>query len=273
MARELFCSVDEVRRWVGATENTVSDALVADLIAAASQFILREIGLPSLISRAYTRIFSGRGTDRLSLPIWPVTSVSALTIGGVAVPASTWSGGSIDQPGYILEPWAGDDSPAMQGIRMLDRTFTPGLQNISVTFTAGFRRTAEAQTVPAATPFRVTTDLKWIADHGVEAAGEPMTAVTDAPSLGEYRLGAKPGEYEFAEADADLPVELTYSYCPGDLWQACVEIVGDWYRKKDRIGHASKQLAGNETVSFTLGSIPIAAQRIIANNRRDPRIA
>lgn len=273
MARELLCSVEDVRRWVGTSENTVADAQIGDIIAAASQFILREIGLPSLISQTYTRVFSGRGTDRLSLPIWPVTSITTLTIGGVAVAATAWSAGSITNTGYILEPWVGNDAPAMQGIRMLGSTFTAGLQNVSVTFVAGFRRTAEAQAVPASTPFKVTTELKWLADHGVDGDGNAMTAVTDAPGLGEYRLGERPGDYIFAEADAELPVELTYSYCPADLWMACVEIAGDWYRKKDRIGHASKQLAGNETVSFTLGSIPLGAQRILINNRRDPRIA
>lgn len=272
MARELFCSPAEVRAWAGVTDNTQSDAMLRDLIAAASQFILREIGLPSLISQTYSITVDGRGGDRLPLPVWPVTSVSALSIGGVAVAATEWGTGTIAD-GWVLEPWAGNDQPAIQGVRLVGQTFAAGMQNVTATFVAGFRRSAEAATIPATSPFRVQTNFKWIADHGVTVGGVAMDLVTGTPATGEYALGPTPGEYIFAPVDAGDVVAISYSYCPFDLWQACVEIVGDWYRKKERIGQVSKQLAGNETVTFSTASVPASALRIIVLNRRGARMA
>jgi hypothetical protein len=62
-------------------------------------------------------------------------------------------------------------------------------------------------------------------------------------------------------------VQVTYiagfGSVPSDIEQACVELVGMRYKEKDRIGHASKALAG-ETVSFITRAMPHSVEAKLA---------
>ena len=52
-----------------------------------------------------------------------------------------------------------------------------------------------------------------------------------------------------------LPVQVAYTAGfatpPTDLAQACVELVGEAFKRKDHIGQVSKTLGGQETVAFS----------------------
>lgn len=71
----------------------------------------------------------------------------------------------------------------------------------------------EAHSVPAATPYTVTTtnSADWTVDLGVQYAnGTPLTMVASAPSVGEYSVAA--GVYTFAAADVGKAVLISYEY-------------------------------------------------------------
>jgi hypothetical protein len=79
-----------------------------------------------------------------------------------------------------------------------------------------------------------------------------MTRVTGTPTAGQYKVDDE-GVYTFAAADTAAEVVISFGYAPYDIGQAVVELVGEFMKRKDRIGIASKGLAGgvSETISFT----------------------
>ena len=74
--------------------------------------------------------------------------------------------------------------------------------------------TSEAHSVPAVTPFTVTTtnSATWSADLGVYYAnsGLKLQLVASAPTQGQYSVAA--GVYTFAAADASAAVLISYTY-------------------------------------------------------------
>jgi hypothetical protein len=107
---------------------TNDDALLARLITASSQFIQNWLNRTIAVS-IYTETRNGTGGMRLFLRNRPVIEISSLTIDGVAVapsaPAPTGAG-------YLF-----DDS----SIYLVGRSFTKGLQNVVVQYSAGFAAT------------------------------------------------------------------------------------------------------------------------------------
>lgn len=79
---------------------------------------------------------------------------------------------------------------------------------------------AEAQTIPAATPFTVmvanagTEGANFGIDLGVKyaATGLPLVRVATGPTVGQYSESA--GTYTFAAADEGLGVAISYTYTP-----------------------------------------------------------
>lgn len=103
---------------------TTDDALLTRLITAASQFIQTWLG-QQLAVQTYTETRDGKGGQKLALTNIPVTALSSLTIDGLAIPPAP----DALSPGYAF-------SPTMLYLR--GYTFTPGFQNVSVTYTAGY---------------------------------------------------------------------------------------------------------------------------------------
>ena len=85
------------------------------------------------------------------------------------------------------------------------------------------------------------------------SSGTALTLVTGTPAVGEYAVAK--GIYTFAAADASQNVLISYSFIPADIEQACIEMVGERYRTKDRIGENSKTLGGQETVSYSTAAL------------------
>jgi hypothetical protein len=52
-----------------------------------------------------------------------------------------------------------------------------------------------------------------------------------------------------------LPIQVSYTAgyasTPADITQACVELVGEAFKRRDRIGQNSKTLGGQEVISFS----------------------
>lgn len=174
-----LCTLQQVRSWmpgVPAPDNTSTDTVIQAAITAASLDMLRRTGRgprdwqvpatsPYNQPVTYTETYDGTGTPRMFLRNWPIISVSSLTVFGCNVQAST----SQASPGYVIDgtaksislisPFSGPGNwsgsyygtgrwPAF-GLGILAR-FPVGVQNITITYTAGFNSlpVTELQTIP-----------------------------------------------------------------------------------------------------------------------------
>jgi uncharacterized phiE125 gp8 family phage protein len=126
MAAGDLTTLANVKAWLSPPLTaTVDDALLARLVTAASQFIQTWLNRTILL-QTYAETRNGPGSTRLFLRNRPVTAVSALTIDGVAIPPSH---PAPTGAGYLF-----DDS----SLYLVGYLFRRGVQNIQVTYTAGF---------------------------------------------------------------------------------------------------------------------------------------
>jgi len=106
---------------------TSDDALLQRLITAASGFIASWLGR-DLALQSYTEHRDGNGGTRLSFAQTPVSAVAAVSIDGVAIPPAPDAVGA----GFI----ASTTQLYLRGF-----CFTPGVRNVSLTYTAGYAAT------------------------------------------------------------------------------------------------------------------------------------
>lgn len=118
-----FITLTEIRHWLD-VKGTADDALLEDLIVAASKFIETWISR-DLSSRSYTETYDGPGGRRLSLRAYPVTAVTSLTIDGATIPAAA----SSTDLGYVISG---------RGLALRGYRFTEGVENVAVTYVAGY---------------------------------------------------------------------------------------------------------------------------------------
>jgi hypothetical protein len=135
---------------------TAQDGLLAGMITAASLYWLRKTGrvhvdgstpaTSSLVEQVTCgpEWYDGNGNDRLFLRLWPIVSVSELSINGLAIPAST----SITAPGFVIDQ--GGKCLAMRSFGggwnvstwrsryARPYCFARGTQNVEVSYVAGF---------------------------------------------------------------------------------------------------------------------------------------
>jgi hypothetical protein len=253
--------------WIGDLtpgDSAATDALINRLITAASGLILSFVNRPTLLPQTYTETRDGTGGPRLMLRNWPVTAVAAVTIGGTAILAGSYSG----QPttngwaGYFFSGWDGMPPGRRVNLELNGQRFCRGIQNVSVTYTAGYLVDNEAGTVDgAADPANSVTVQapygSWGSDQGVTYAnGTPLVAVKAAPSAGQYQLDTTPGIYVFNAADAGADVLISYGFVPAVIEEACVQMVAERYSYRARVGSRSKTLGGLETMSYDRSPIP-----------------
>jgi hypothetical protein len=292
----LLTTLANVRSWVGSQVGT-DDGLLSRLITVASQQILQELGRPDLGLTTVTEVLDGRGTQRIQLRNWPVLSVSALTIDGQVIPAST----GYPVFGYLLEALVGAQAGRAQNLSVVGtagyggiavangvaqfapaawqpgggyKPFLRGVGNISVTYQYGYAVQNEAQTIPAATPYILLPNAPYGSyggDLGVSyATGGALAAQPAGTSLttGQYIAPTLSGEnpvpnYQFASGDEGKAVLLNYNYVPGPVEQACIETVGERYSYKGRIGMKTKSLGGEETAAYDISGLTMAVMELI----------
>jgi hypothetical protein len=254
-ASNQLTSLANAKTWAGAPTSS-DDALLTLLIGDVSRFILSYLQRPTLFQNVFTDVYDGVGNRRQMLRNWPVLSVSSLVIGTQTIPAlaaPTTGYGC----GYVLEPWDGFPPGRPQALSLRGHEFWRGDSNVSVTYTAGFVVQGEAQTVPGS-PYAVAVNApngNWAVDQGVTyATGAALTRVSGSPAVGQYSVAA--GVYTFNAGDASAAVLISYSYIPSDIEQACMEMVAERYKYKNRIGEVSKSLGGQETASFSQKDMP-----------------
>lgn len=264
-----------VRAWVGSQSNvTTDDALLSRLIIDASQTILDYLQRADLGHTEITEVVSGRGERKIQLRNWPVVEVSSLSIDGVTVPQST--GATVS--GFFLDPVYGSlaGRPQNLGLRGYAQTlpnrlpaFPTGVGNIEIGYSFGYCVQNEAATIPATSTYTITPASPrglFGGDLGVTLAdGTPLTKITSGtPTTGQYlppdlTLASPRTSYTFAAADAGKAVLLSYNFVPAPIEQACIELVGERYKYKSRIGLASASMGGQETTSYMVEDTLTAA--------------
>lgn len=259
------------KAWAGVT-TTNDDALLTRLIASASRFILSYLQRPTLFQYIFSDVYDGVGNRVQILRNWPVLSIASLTIGAqtiTAAPSPSTGYGC----GYVLDPWDGFPPGRPQALTLRGHEFRRGNSNVQVVYTVGFVVQNEAQTVPGSV-YQVTPNApngSFAADQGVTYAnGTALTPITSGtPATGQYLAPtAANAFYQFAAGDANAAVLISYSYIPSDIEDACIELVGERYSYKGRIGTVSKSLGGQETMSYSQKDMPDFIKTLLQPYRR-----
>lgn len=242
-------TLSKVKSWLGVTEVN-DDALLERLISSASRYILSYIQRPSLLNSTYTETFDGYNDARKFLSYWPVNSVQSVKIGAQTINAAQSS--NLNSSGYVVDAYNGLPPGKQQAVSLRGYIFYKGFSNVEITYKAGYVVANEPQ-ITSTTNFMVNEVLgSFIQDEGVTLAdGTALTKVTTAPAALQYSVSSE-GKYTINAAQSNAALLVSYSYVPFDLEQACIELVAERYKYKDRISQQSKSLGGQETISFKL---------------------
>jgi hypothetical protein len=258
MAAGDLTSLSNVKAWLSVSSSG-DDALLGRLVTSASRSILNYIGRPNLLVHSVNEVRNGTGTERMMMREFPVLAVSSVSVNGSVIPAQP-----VNQPlagGYIFDPWDGQDASGPQRLQLIGYSFYCGSGNVTLQYTAGFQ-SVEDDVVPVGATPSIVVARPWAGDVSVTyATGAALTPVASAPAVGQYAVSA--GTYAFNTGDGGQSIIISYSYIPEDLEQVCNEVVGEAYRRKDRIGQASKSLGGQETISFIQTKLNATAQAML----------
>ncbi len=260
----------DLKTWLE-MEGTGDDDLLSLLISQVSRAILSFIDRPSVLPTTYTDVIDGGNESSVLLRYWPVNAIASCVVDGVAMRAApALVVGAPAQKGYLLDLADAAPPGRMQRLSLRYGLFCQGLQNIIISYFAGYQVGNEAAVVPATSPYTIAARAPYGAfgsDGGVAyAGGVALTPVAQTPGAGQYVVSA--GLYTFAAADAGAAVNLTYGYIPHDLALAAKEWAAERYAYHARIGQASKSLGGQETVSFIVKDVPDFVARILQPYRR-----
>lgn len=242
---ERLTTLAAVKSWLDITSDG-SDTELTRLIDAASRFVLTYISKDSFKTVSYTENYIGNGKDNLLLKNWPVIEIASLGVGGSNVPAAVEGAyGLITTGGYYVQPAIlGPQTLALWGSGFNYRA------PVRVVYTAGYVGSQDITIPDDPFTFAPADHGQWVANVRVTIDGTVATQVASAPATGEYAVDDW-GTYTFAAADVGLDAVLAYNYAPWDIAFAVTQLIGEWYRAKDRIGILSKTLGGQETVTFS----------------------
>jgi len=268
----------------GTTEpsGVTTSALIQTEITNLSQYILTRTGRTYLGGFLnYAERYNGNGSQRLALRNYPILAVSALSIGGTAIPPSPdfrQSGFVIDTSGSQCflaivpecstwntggyQPWRGyGNAPPLSGNPY---SFWEGIQNIAVNYTAGPVTTAyyESHAIPNSPgPYTVavTNQASFWADEGVTQGGIAVTGYTVAA-----------GVYTFPASMAGQNVLITYQYgaVPYDLNEAVTKIVATYYRRPSYLDQSSVTQPGVGTTAYSRAEWAPECESIITKYKR-----
>jgi hypothetical protein len=141
---------------------------LASLISAASLMALHRTNRNGFLSETTTELYDGNNAPRVWLRRTPVTAVTAVTVNGFAVD-NTYG------DGWTFRP---DTGELRRGTGQVDQRFAwwfpKGLQNVEVTYTAGY------SSVPADVVRAVLILVKHLADSS------KVTGLFQSEKLGDY---------------------------------------------------------------------------------------
>lgn len=248
----------DLKAWLD-VQSSNDDELLSRLITQISRTILTHLDRASILPTVHSETRDGGNETELILRQWPVTAIQSLAIDGVSIQAaSTLMPGGARTNGYVVEPASVAPPGRMQKLALRGKFFNCGVQNVVISYQAGYQISGEAALVPLSAPYAVAAQAPygaWASDGGVAYSnGTALVAVAANPGTGQYSVAA--GIYTFAAGDADRAVTLTYGYVPADLAFCCMDWAAELYAYRDRIGQRSKSLGGQETISFIVKDVP-----------------
>lgn len=263
-------SLADLKSWLGIT-GTDDDVLLARLITQISRAIFNVIDRPAILPSAYTETYDGGDDVSIMLRQWPVIGISSCIVDGVAIPPSPpLVAGASAQTGYVLDSSVATPPGAMQRLSLRGFLFTCGIQNVTISYGAGYQITNESAVIPTTPPYSVPARApygNWASDVGVVYSNDvSLTAVTGNLAAGQYAVVN--GVYSFAQPDAGSTVLLTYGYVPADLASCCMDWAAERYAYRSRIGQQSKSLGGQETMAFIVKNIPDFVVSALSSYRR-----
>lgn len=260
MAVDQLSSLSRVKAWLGAGDSDAADPLLTTLIKSASTAALQFCNRESFSRRTFRETYDGYSKDWIVLHQPNVLSITQLSV----------------HPGQIIPAASGDgiSTPHTNGYAYRDgrlvlfgRYFPNGRGAIYVEYDAGFSVTDEPHTVPAADELEVDVDrFRVVTEKVTLADGTVLTEVSGDPAALQYSM--KGERFLFNSAQAGAAVLISYGFAPDDVVQAVTEWVGERYKYKDRIGHQSKSLGGQETVTFSANRMPEAIAESLRPYRR-----
>ena len=247
----------DLKSWLDVA-GTDDDVLLGQLITQISRAILNILDRPSIRPCTYTEILDGGNDTSILLRHWPVNALLSCCVNGVAIQSSPpLVAGATAQAGFVLDPADFAPPGRMQRLSLRGRVFTRCLQNVVISYSAGYQITGETALVPSA-PFNVIAQVPfgaWGSDCGVTYAdGTKFQTVAANPAEGQYSVAG--GLYTFSGSDAGASIFLTYGYVPADLSACCMDWAAERYSYRARIGQQSKSMGGQETMSFIVKNIP-----------------
>lgn len=122
-----LCTVADLKAWLPNQGNN-DDVTLQNLITNGSAQILQYMNRPHILASVIgtlTENYDGNSADRLLPHFYPLISVMAVSIDGASIPGSTGP----TSPGFLFD----QRRVMLRGFR-----FWRGLQNIVLTYTAGF---------------------------------------------------------------------------------------------------------------------------------------
>jgi hypothetical protein len=260
--------VSNLKLWLGLSGSD-DDEILEHLIVQTSRAILTYLDRPAVMPSLYTERLDGGCETSVVLRQWPVISVELCSLNGVAVSAAKQSGLSTEA-GYIVDSVDSAPPGRMQRLSLQCGFFPRGVQNVSITYFAGYQVTNEVAIVPSVDPYAVRVLEpygRFVANVGAtDSVGVALRKVTDEPGPGQYRCDG--GGYLFSSASAGKEVRLSYGFVPNDLERCCVEWVAEQYNYRSRIGQHTKSLGGNESISFIVKDIPDFVKTLLQPYRR-----
>jgi len=258
----------DLKSWLGISSGD-DDALLQRLLSRTSRAMLGYLDRPSIIPDIYFESIDGGNESSILLRHWPVTSVVYCNMNGVPVPAEGTTGVTASL-GYVVDAAETFPPGRMQRLSLRGGTFACGVQNVSISYYAGYQIMQEPGFVPLSSPFEIIV----LAPHGdfasdvgvTDTNGTQLVKVTTNPVSGQY--ACQDGVYTFSSADAGKAMQVSYGYVPGELARCCIEWAADQYQYRTRIGQHTKSLGGQESVSFIVKDIPDLVKTVLQPYRR-----
>jgi len=139
-----MCTLGEVKDWLGiAYSNTDDDSMIQFLITSFSQYVINATGVESFNSvQNYVETYDGNGASRMFLDNRPIVNVTSVVIGAYSVPQST----NTTSSGFFIErskksiAFRSSGQALMPPLSIYPYQFTPGIGNVTVTYSAGYTR-------------------------------------------------------------------------------------------------------------------------------------
>jgi hypothetical protein len=126
-----LCTLAELKAWLP-NQGSNDDTALQSLISNGSLQILQYMDRPHILAGVIGSVneaYDGNGSDRLLPRNFPVISVTAVSVDGVAIPQSLGFSSGTQTAGYLWD----SRRILLRGFR-----FCRGVQNVAVSYTAGY---------------------------------------------------------------------------------------------------------------------------------------